>query len=933
MCYRLILLIVGFIWVFSGSLQSQIIFELANDTITDGMTTRSLSAKCSADLNGDYRDDMVLLHGGKKAHILSHSSDHEPLDFIVSNLVSESVEWTSGLIDLNNDGHLHLYTGGFYNGVKLHSYDSLLQFQTIKTLEGSLYAQGSSVVDINNDGFNDLFVCDDDGLSAIYMNNGSGDLVLDPTIIDMQTDPSSDNSGNYGVVWFDIDNDNDIDCYLSKCRIGATEATDPRRINALFINDGSGNFTEEAASFNLADGSQTWAADYADFDNDGDFDLYIANHEDPHRIMINHGNQSFEEIIVTDANGNPFQGGTIQSICEDFDNNGFTDILISGFGDAIIWNHGNLSFEFQADPFGTQTSSAGVADLNNDGFWDIISSYQGTSIISERLDRVYLNQANSNHYIKLSFLGVSSNRQGISAKVQCYAGELTVYDQVCGGTSYSAFTSQNINLGLGTEEHIDSVHILWPSGQLDKYYDLSVDQHLLCVEGLFQSPLPSITSDKMGICEDQETILMADEVLHWSTGDISQSIQVTDPGMYRAWKEVDGIRLPSNIITLELIERPSGSFNLAENLSLCDGQSILVLDNEGNELVWNTGETQSSIIVDEAGIYTASSSSICGLDSIFSINVEYPDIQATPRDSIIAQAGNITLATTTPNTRWYKSDTSTEALAEGQYLDVELTHDTTLFYSYHNTPQFNDFYIGPGIADAIEEGDFANLFHMDLFFQSENPLQIDAFSVVAEFSGKRGFMLMEGNELIDSIQVFVPADISTRIFPEAWIVAPNKMYSITTDKELNQAITGTDSPGLLAISKTFEYPIRYNGISILGGNIASYYPPFLDLKASYYYESCEGDRAPFDLRIVSEINEIEQAKLSIFPNPSNGQIQILGDAELSERVQIHTCDGRMIGHWTIKENVLDLSALDPGLYLLHFTTRSGYPWVVKLIIQ
>jgi hypothetical protein len=93
-----------------------------------------------------------------------------------------------------------------------------------------------------------VFACHDDAAGRIWGNDGSGALQESNNWIDLATVPASDNSGNYGSVWSDIDNDGDLDLYIAKCRQGVNDPSDPRRINALYINDGAGNYTEAAAA-------------------------------------------------------------------------------------------------------------------------------------------------------------------------------------------------------------------------------------------------------------------------------------------------------------------------------------------------------------------------------------------------------------------------------------------------------------------------------------------------------------------------------------------------------------------------------------------------------------------------------------------------------------------------------------------------------------
>ena len=113
------------------------------------------------------------------------------------------------------------------------------------------------------------------------------------------SDGPSDNSGNYGIVWVDYDFDGDVDMYMSKCRLGVTNANDPRRMNLLYENNGDGTFTEVAEDRGLRPFAQSWAADFGDIDNDGDFDAIVINHDIPSVIYENDGMNNFTDITAS----------------------------------------------------------------------------------------------------------------------------------------------------------------------------------------------------------------------------------------------------------------------------------------------------------------------------------------------------------------------------------------------------------------------------------------------------------------------------------------------------------------------------------------------------------------------------------------------------------------------------------------------------------
>ncbi|HZV44163.1 MAG TPA: VCBS repeat-containing protein, partial [Saprospiraceae bacterium] len=327
-----------------------------------------------ADMNGDGLDDIVTLNNGHILNIQYQTPD--PNRPFVVYALPRSVDLMEQndicLADFNNDGLNDIFTIGSYDKAKVYyankgSYQFTLQ--TITDL--SFFSQGASSGDFNQDGWVDVMMLNDNAANFTLINDGTGNLVKQD-LFDFVTVPPSDNSGNYGSVYTDFDMDGDLDLYIAKCRQSVNDPTDPRRIDALFVNDGTGFYTQNASAYGLADGHQTWTADFGDFDNDGDLDLFKTQHDVISELDENIDNDTF--INITSGTGLNIPSIPLQGMFCDFDNDGYQDILTSGDLVKFYHNNGDRTFT-EETPFAPIVfGSFGLGDLNHDGFMDVYAS-------------------------------------------------------------------------------------------------------------------------------------------------------------------------------------------------------------------------------------------------------------------------------------------------------------------------------------------------------------------------------------------------------------------------------------------------------------------------------------------------------------------------------------------------------------------------------
>ena len=265
-------------------------------------------------------------------------------------------------------------------------------------LKGTGYSMGVATGDFDNDGFVDLFVT---GYKAdhLYRNNGDG------SFSDVTNKLPYDSAGwSTSAGWFDYDRDGRLDLFVARYmdwdfESGSMFCGGPTSVlraychpdnfkgaaNLLFHQRADGLFEEVSKSAGIADSSgKGLGVAFADFDNDGRTDVFVAHDSVRQSLHRNKGDGTFEDIAVMsgaayDEDGRTFAGMGID--CADYDNDGFMDVFITTLSNekyALYRNNGDLSFTYA-----TNTSAVGqitllysgwglkFVDVDNDGLRDL----------------------------------------------------------------------------------------------------------------------------------------------------------------------------------------------------------------------------------------------------------------------------------------------------------------------------------------------------------------------------------------------------------------------------------------------------------------------------------------------------------------------------------------------------------------------------------
>ena len=121
---------------------------------------------------------------------------------------------------------------------------------------------------------------------------------------------------------------------------------------------------------------------------------------------------------------------------------------------------------------------AAYLDFDNDGDLDLVITVNGGRPILFRNDG-----GNKNHWLRVSLLGVESNRGGIGALVKVKVGGRLMRSYVKSGSSYLSQSELPLTFGIGKSKSIDWIEIQWPNGRVERYHEVKVDQWVLIEEG------------------------------------------------------------------------------------------------------------------------------------------------------------------------------------------------------------------------------------------------------------------------------------------------------------------------------------------------------------------------------------------------------------------------------------------------------------------
>ncbi|MDC3132802.1 CRTAC1 family protein [Flavobacteriaceae bacterium] len=360
--------------------------------------------------------------------------------------------------DVNADGYPDIYVGNYFTDYEggLKEISDATIVNAGKTAKGYLYINKKGKRFVNSYkayglehrgfSFGGVFTdFDNDHDMDIIVNNDFGYKAKPNYLLENQypkkkfkyveKDKEMDLRINaMGAAVGDYDEDGWLDYFITNIRF-----------NWLMKNQGAVRpFIDEAKVMGLNLFTISWGANFADFDHDGDLDLFVAN-------------------------------GDLNPNCVPMHNFYFENEL---------GKFNEKSNEFGLRDYGLGRGSV-VFDLENDGDLDLLLINQEAVMEygAPSTTRLYRNDHANGNYIKIALRGKYATHEGLGARVDLYTGGKKIIQEVDGGnSSHLSHNSRNVHFGLGNTSYIDSVKVIWPGGKTQKIGRLDVNQSVVIHE-------------------------------------------------------------------------------------------------------------------------------------------------------------------------------------------------------------------------------------------------------------------------------------------------------------------------------------------------------------------------------------------------------------------------------------------------------------------
>jgi hypothetical protein len=381
---------------------------------------------------------------------------------------------SASFLDFDRDGHLDLYVANYV-------YFELAKNKPCYGLSGARDYCGPNFFRPMQD--------------RLYHNRGDG------TFEDVSVDAGVNQvaAPGLGVISGDFNQDGWMDIYVAN----------DGEPNQLWINQKNGSFKDEAFMAGVAVNMEgapegSMGVDAADFDGDGDEDLFMTHLlGETNTIYVNDGEGWFEDRSIATGLAAPSKGYTaFGTTWFDYNNDGWLDLFVANgdvrvmpilvrAGDRYPLHQPNQLFANEHGKFRDITAQAGavfqlsevsrgvaVGDVDNDGDSDIVVANSNGPV------RLLINNTgNNNHWLGLRLLNEQGQDAiGARAVIRLSDGR-SLWRRVRADGSYASANDPRILAGLGDSAKIRATQVYWPNGNTEEWPELTIDRYHTLIAG------------------------------------------------------------------------------------------------------------------------------------------------------------------------------------------------------------------------------------------------------------------------------------------------------------------------------------------------------------------------------------------------------------------------------------------------------------------
>ena len=381
-------------------------------------------------------------------------------------------------VDYDNDGDLDLYVVGrddepnfLFNNIDNLGFTRIIDHAL--TEEG-IQASMACWADMDGDGDLDVFiVASGKGPNRLYKNVGNGEFEF------LEEHLLSEGTGRArACACGDANGDMLPELYVANAQSA----------NDYYVNYGNWEFQKVEKGHMVQDIGYSYGVSWADYDDDGDLDLFLANFDKKNFLYNNDGSGKLSPVLegpVSQQIGGASKGHS----WGDYDNDGDLDLYVANgtyrpdMFNFFYRNQGDGSFEqdYSGHLLKHADTSAGAAhaDFDRDGDLDLFVANWGSG---DQVNRFYKNTTTGKNWVSLRLSGIQSNRFGIGTKVSLFSNGKIQYRWMYPVTGYASQNDHELHFGLGGSTVIDSLKLEWPSGQIDMHQKPKINTHYTATE-------------------------------------------------------------------------------------------------------------------------------------------------------------------------------------------------------------------------------------------------------------------------------------------------------------------------------------------------------------------------------------------------------------------------------------------------------------------